>query len=183
MHTYICTHIYACIGMCTHDKNKYRDSQTGDAGSILEGRRWPRKTESRVFPSYPSTNTLSSPLLIWTVMFNLTLWGGGDRSQRGSTKSLQAIGWWWCTKCLSFSPPPIKEEKGEKGWRDWWYALLLDLTGLKVGADWEWDSVEIYVYIVGGEEAGQVVQKKLYKKTNKIEEEEFTVLEKCGTSL
>lgn len=63
-YTYICTHIYACIGMCTHNKNKYRDSQTGDVGSILEGRRWPRKTESRVFPSYPSTNTLSSPLLI-----------------------------------------------------------------------------------------------------------------------
>lgn len=117
MHTYICTHIYACIGMCTHDKNKYRDSQTGDAGSILEGRRWPRKTESRVFPSYPSTNTLSSPLLIWRVMFNLTLWGGGDRSQRGSTKSLQAIGWWWCTKCLSFSPPHKggKRREGMKG--------------------------------------------------------------------
>lgn len=48
--------------MC--DKGKYRDSQTRGAGGILGGRRWLRKTEAVVLPSYPSTNTFSSPVLV-----------------------------------------------------------------------------------------------------------------------
>lgn len=49
MHSYIGRYIYAhrcicrCVNTCVYNKDKYRYSQTGDAASVLEGRKVCRK--------------------------------------------------------------------------------------------------------------------------------------------